>query len=147
VENITVKNSTFKNCCELIRVEFDGHRQWCNNKPLRQIKYENCTVEGLYQTGMVWSEENERITFHLKNVRISCRKGCENIPVFVAGNFDKIIFEDCVIEGFADPTVLVGTEGGEVEVIRSTPVSVIRTTIEKCHEAHPHGLVPHPLNT
>lgn len=147
VENITVRNSTFTNCCELIRVEFDGFHQWCNNKPLRQIAYENCSVEGLYQTGMVWSNETERITFHLKNVHISCREGCENIPVFVAGNFDRIIFEDCVIEGFAEPTILVGTDGGEVEVIRSTPVTVKRATIEECHEAHPHGLVPHPLNT
>ena len=146
VERITLRNSTFKNCCELIRVEFDGLHQWCCNRPLRQIAYENCSVEGLYQTGMVWSDENERITCHFKNMHISCREGCEEIPLLVAGNFDRLIFEDCVIDGYADPTVLVGTEGGEVEVIRSTPLTVKRVSFEECLEAHPHGIVPHPLN-
>jgi hypothetical protein len=64
----------------------------------------------------------------------------------VAGNFDRLIFEDCVIDGYTDPTVLVGTEGGEVEVIRSTPLTVKRVSFEECVEAHPHGIVPHPLN-
>jgi hypothetical protein len=146
VENITVKNSTFTNCCELIRVEFDGLHQWCCNKPLRQVSYENCSIEGLYQTGMVWSNEAERVTFHLKNVHISCREGCETLPLFVAGNFDKIIFEDCVIEGYTDPTVLVGTDGGNVEIINSTPITVKRVSLEECLEAHPHGIIPHPLN-
>ena len=145
-ENIVLRNSEFMNCCELIRVEFDGKHRWCCNRPLRQITYENCFVEGLYGTGMVWSDENERITCHFKNVRITCREGCENMPLLVAGNFDRLIFEDCVIEGFAEPTVLVGTDGGSVEVIRSTPIKIKRVTVEECLEAHPHGLKVHPLN-
>lgn len=146
VEDITIRNATFSNCCELTRVEFDGLHKWCCNRPLREITYENCTVEGLYQTGMVWSDENERITCRFKNMRISCREGCEQIPLLVAGNFDRLIFEDCVIEGFTEPTVLVGTDGGEVDVIRSTPITVKRVSFEECHTVHSHGLVVHPLN-
>lgn len=145
-EDIVLRNSTFLNCCELIRVEFDGIRQWCCNRPLREITYENCFVEGLYGTGMVWSDENERITCRFKNVRITCREGSEKIPLLVAGIFDRLIFEDCVIEGFAEPTILVGTDGGSVEVIRSTPIRLKRVTVEECNEAHPHALKVHPLN-
>ena len=146
VENITIRNSSFSNCCELIRVEFDGLHQWCCNRPLRQIAYENCSVEGLYQTGMVWSNENERITCCFKDMHISCREGCEDLPLLVAGNFDRLIFENCVIDGYTEPTVLVGTDGGSVEVINSTPITVKRVSFEECIEAHPHGIVPHPLN-
>ena len=145
-EQITIRNSTFSNCCELIRVEYDGLHQWCCNRPLRQITYENCSVEGLYQTGMVWSDENERITCHFKNLHISCREDCKHLPLLVAGNFDRLIFEDCVIEGYTSPTVLIGTDGGTVDVIRSTPITVNRVSFEECLEAHPHGIVPNPLN-
>ena len=146
VKDIVLRNMTYTNCCELIRVEFDGLHRWCCNRPLREISYENCTVEGLCQTGMVWSHEKERITCRFKNMRISCREGCEQLPLLVAGNFDRLIFEDCVIEGYAEPTVLVGTDGGEVEIIRSTPITVKRVSFEECLKAHPHGIVDHPLN-
>ena len=115
VENITLKNATFSNCCELIRVEYDGLHQWCCNQPLRQITYDTCSVEGLYQTGMVWSDEDQRITCRFKNVHISCREDQAHLPLLVAGNFDRLIFEDCTIEGYDTPTVLVGTDGGTVE--------------------------------
>ena len=93
---------------------------------------------------MVWGDQNEKITCHFKNVRITCEKGCESRPLFVAGNFDKIIFEDCVIEGYTEPTILVGTEG-EVEIIRSTPITVQNATFEEWLDAHPHGIFSEDL--
>lgn len=94
-------------------MEFDGLHRWCCNRPLCEITYEDCTVEGLYQTGMVWSDENGRITCRFKGMHISCREGCETLPLLVAGNFDRLIFEDCLIEGYTEPTVLVGTESSD----------------------------------
>lgn len=138
-ENMILRNCSFAQSYELIRVEFDGLHRWCCNRPLRQITYENCTVARLSETGMIWSDANEKITCHFKNVRISCEPGREEIPLLVAGNFEKIIFEDCVIEGYREPTILVGTEG-TVEVIRSTPITVKKVTFEECLNAHPHGI-------
>jgi hypothetical protein len=89
---------------------------------------------------MIWADEKERITCHFKNVRISCKEGYESLPLVVAGNFDKIVFENCVIEGYTEPTILVGASGGEVEVINSTPIKVKRTTFAACIEAHPHAV-------
>lgn len=139
VENITFRNCRFTDCCELIRIEYDGYHKWCCNRPLRQICYENCSVEDLSQTGMIWSTEEEKITCHFKNVHISCREGYGALPLVVAGNFERLIFEDCVIEGYDEPTVLIGTEG-TVEVIRSTPIRVKRATMDECLDAHPHGV-------
>jgi len=102
-EQITIRNSTFSNCCELIRVEYDGLHQWCCNRPLRQITYENCSVEGLYQTGMVWSDENERITCHFKNLHISCREDCKHLPLLVAGNFDRLILRIVSLKAMHPP--------------------------------------------
>jgi len=144
-ENITIRGCSFTNVCELIRVEYDGLHQWCCNSPLREITYEDCTVDGLSQTGMIWADENERITCHFKNVHISCKEGYEDLPLVVAGNFDRIVFENCVIEGYTDPTILVGTDGGKVEVIHSTPISVKRVAFWECLAAHPHAITPEQI--
>ena len=47
--------------------------------------------------------------------------------------------KDTVIEGYEDPTILVGTDG-EIEVVRSTPITVRAATWEECIEAHPGGV-------
>ena len=144
-EKMIIRDCSFAQAYELIRLEFDGLHRWCCNRSLRDITYENCTVSQLSETGMLWGDANEKITCHFKNVRISCEKGREDIPLLVAGNFDKIIFEDCLIEGYTDPTILVGTEG-EIQVIRSTPITVKQATFEECLNAHPHGIFSEDLS-
>jgi hypothetical protein len=144
IENFTIKNCSFEQAFELIRVEFDGLHRWCCNRSMRQVSYENCTVKRLSETGMIWGDANEKITCHFKNLHISCEAGRENIPLLVAGNFDKIVFEDCTIEGYTEPTILLGTEG-EVEIIRSTPITLKRASFEECLDAHPHGIFSEDL--
>jgi len=144
IENFTIKNCSFEQAFELIRVEFDGLHRWCCNRSMRQVAYENCTVKRLSETGMIWGDANEKITCHFKNVHITCESGREDIPLLVAGNFDKIIFEDCTLEGYTDPTILLGTEG-EVEVIRSTPITLKHVSFEDCLNAHPHGIFSEDL--
>ena len=61
--------------------------------------------------------------------------------MLVAGNFDRIVFEDCTVEGYTDPTILVGTDDlDKIDVIRSTPLNIKRVTKEECLAAHPGGI-------
>ena len=141
VENFTIRGCRFAQAKELIRLEFDGFHRWCCNRSMREITLEDCEIRELIRAGKLWGDENEKVTCVFKNVRISCREGFENEPLLVAGNFDKIVFEDCVIEGYTNPTILAGTDG-EVEVIRSTPVTVRRATLDECLDAHAWGIHP-----
>ncbi len=138
-ENITIRNCHFPQAMELIRLEFDGLHRWCCNRSLRQIKIENCSVGDIIRPGMLWGDEKEKVICHFKDMVISCKEGCENEPLFVAGNYEKIIFENCKVEGYKEPTILVATEG-EVEIINSTPIKVQKATQEECLEAHPWGV-------
>ena len=140
-ENITIRNCHFATAKELIRLEFDGLHRWCCNRSLRQIRFEDCSFGGMMRPGMLWSYEDEKVTCHFKNVKISAREGYEKEPLFVAANFDKLIFEDCTIEGYEDPTILVATDD-VVEVINSTPVHVKKATQDECLDTHPWGIVP-----
>jgi len=138
-ENITIRNCTFKQAKEIMRLEFTGLHRWCTQRSLKQITFENVVIEDLVDTGMCWGDKDEKVLCRFKNVRFACRKGHEHVPMLAAGNFEKLIFEDCVIEGYENPTILVGTDD-VVEVINSTPITLKKATLEECLEAHPGGL-------
>ena len=137
--NIIFRNCHFEKEHELIRLEFTGRNRWCCNRSLESITFEDCTIGGLTRAGMLWGAEQEKVTCRFKNVKISCEKGFENQILLAAGNFEKIIFEDTIIEGYEDPTILTGTDG-VIEVIRSTPVTIKSATLDECIEAHPGGV-------
>ena len=139
--NIVIRNCHFAQEHELIRVEYDGRHRYCRNRGLKDLTLENCSVGDICKTGMLWGKDVEKLTCYFRNVKISCRKGFEDIPMLVAGNFDKIVFENCEIEGFSNPTILVGTDGAEnIEVINSTPITVKKATVKECFDAHPGGV-------
>ncbi len=140
-ENIVIKNCSIAQARELLRLEFDGLHRWCCNRSLRSITFENCSVSEIIRPGMLWGDENEKVTCHLKNVTIRAKEGVENFPLFVAANFDKIIFENCTVEGWEDPQIWVASEG-IVEQIASTPITVKKATWDQCIEAHPWGIAP-----
>ncbi len=136
--NIVFRNCHFEKEHELIRLEYTGRNRWCVNRSLESITFEDCTIKGLTRAGMLWGDEKEKVTCRFKNVKISCEEGSEKAILLAAGNFEKIVFEDCTIEGFENPTILAGTEG-KIEVIRTTPVTIQKSNLEECIDAHPGG--------
>ncbi|MBR2080297.1 MAG: hypothetical protein IJ980_01510, partial [Oscillospiraceae bacterium] len=140
---IVIRNCNFAQARELIRIEFDGLHRWCCNMPMRYIRFENCRIEDLQTAGMIWSTEDEKITVEYVGCKIAGRAGMKE-PICVAGNFKKILFEDCTFEGFEDPTILIGTDD-PVEFVRTEPITVRRTTQEECIAAHPTGLASQDL--
>ncbi len=139
--NIVIRNCHFAQEHEFIRVEFVGRHRFCCNRGLKDLTLENCSVKDIIHTGMIWGRESEKITCYFRNVHIACRPGFENVPLLSVGNFDKIVFENCVIEGFENPTILVGTDGIEnIEIINSTPITIKQATKQECFDAHPGGI-------
>ncbi len=72
---------------------------------------------------------------------IRVKDGSEPFPLFVAANFDKIIFENCTVEGTDEPRIRIANDG-VVEQINSTPIAVKKATWDECIEAHPWGIAP-----
>ncbi len=138
-ENIVIRNCHFAQARDLIRLQFDGYHIWCCNRSLRAITFEDCSVRELIRAGMLWGDEKEKVTCVFRNMTIACRKGYEKEPLFVAANFEKIVFDHCTFEGYEDPRILAATDD-VVEVIEcSSDVRVQKATQEECLEAHPWG--------
>ena len=106
---------------------------------MKKLTLENVSVGEVVRAGKVWGDANEKVICHFKNVTVKAAEGFGHEPLLVVGNFEKIIFENCTIEGYDEPTLLVGTDD-PVEVINSTPIKVKRATLEECIEAHPWGI-------
>lgn len=140
-ENIVIRNCRFDQEDELIRVEYDGRHRYCRNRGLRSLTVEDCSFADIIDTGMIWGKDIEKITCHLKNLHIACRKGYEDVPMLVAGNFDKIVFENCTIEGYSNPTILVNEgEEDKLEIINCTPITVKPASKKECMAAHLGGV-------
>lgn len=138
-EKIIIRNCDFRQAKEIIRLEFTGLHRWCCQRALKEITFENCTISELMKTGLLWGDADDKVICRFKNVTFACKEGYEKVPMLAAGNFEKIIFEDCTIRGYENPTILAGTDD-EVEVIRSTPITVQASSLEECLIAHPDGL-------
>ena len=140
-ENIVIRNCSFKNVREPIRLEFTGLNRWCRQRALKEITFENCYFGDLYYTGMLWGDKDDKVICRFKNTTFACREGMGEIPMMAVGNFEKILFEDCTFEGYEKPILLVGTDDVEnVELVRTAEIELKKSTLEECVEAHPGGV-------
>lgn len=138
-ENIVIRGCHFAQENELMRLEFTGLHRWCCNRSLRSITFEDCSFAGLTISGMLWGDAGEKVTCLFKNCKISAKPGKGIKPLLVAGNFKKLTFENCTIEGYAEPTILLGTDD-PVEIIHSTPITLKKATFAECIKAHSQGI-------
>jgi hypothetical protein len=123
-------------------LEFDGLHRWCCNRSLRSITFENCSMGELERAGILWGDRDEKVTCHFKNVTIRAKRGAGNFPLFVAANFDKIIFENCTIEGWEKPEIMIATNDIVEFVGDTTPITVKKASWEECIEVRPWGIAP-----
>ena len=141
-EQIVIENCHFAEAKELIRLEFDGLHRWCCNRSLRSLSFRDCSIRGLTRTGMLWGDEKEKVTVSFCNVTVQGKKERENDVLFVAANFDKIIFENVCFEGYEAPVVYVADEGEVVVKNCNKPLRIVRATREECLRLHPYGIHP-----
>ncbi len=140
-ENIVIRNCRFEQARELMRLEFTGLNRWCRQRALKEITFENCYIGDLYHTGMLWGDADDKVICRFKNVQFACREGMGNVPMLAAGNFEKILFEDCTFDGYTKPILLIGTDDVEnVELVRSGEMELKKATLQECIEAHPGGI-------
>lgn len=122
--DILFRNCSFSGADQLILLEFDGKHRWCTNRPLASVSFVECSFEDLTDTGILWGGAEERVEYRLSRVRISCRPGAGGRPVLLCRNYKKILWEDVILEGYDDPSLLVDG-GGEAVFLRSTPVRLL----------------------
>ena len=121
--DITVRNYSFDGTRQLFRLEFDGEHKWCCNRSLSSITFENCEFLNLDKEGVLHGDANERVSYTLKNCRITKKEETEDFPLLICTNFDKVEMDGVTVEGFDKPYVEKKTEG-EFIFENTTPIEI-----------------------
>ncbi len=121
--DILVRNCSFDGIRRLFRLEFDGEHKWCCNRSLSSIAFENCDFLNLDAEGILHGDANEKVTFTLKNCRITKKENTEDFPLLICTNFEKVVFENVSAEGFDAPFMEQKTQG-IFQLLESTPIEI-----------------------
>jgi polygalacturonase len=123
--NIVIRNCSFDNVRELIRLQFDGEHKWCCNRSLHDITFEDCEFLNLEKPGTLHGDKDEKVNFTLRRCRITANPEFSDSAILKCANFENNTLEDVKFENYDKPTFQMITEG---------PVNLVRTeglTLEK----------------
>ena len=87
-ENIVMRNCKIKNVDTLLL--FDKSARWSSGAPLRDITFENVTVEGLKKPSRIRADKGYGLTVHMKNVVASFDEDSGSPALFDAENANVI---------------------------------------------------------
>ncbi len=121
--DILVRNCIFENPDSIFKLEFDGQHIWCCNRSLSSITFENCKFTNVCEPAVLHGDENEKITFTLKDVTITARNDYSDTPLITALNYDKILLENITLEGFNVPKIIVESNG-EIQCVNSGKILI-----------------------
>lgn len=82
-----------------------GH-MWCCNRPLHDVSFERCVIEGLTLPSDITCPEGEGLSVTLRDCTLTPCKGYEDVPLMVAKGAGKILFDGVSIGGYRDPHIL-----------------------------------------
>ncbi len=109
--DILIRNCNFDTCDRLFALEFDGEHQWCCNRSLSSINFEDCKVNAVSEPILICGDEDEPLSITLKNVEITAREDCEDIAFLEALGFEKITLDGICVKGFNDPQLIFHSAG------------------------------------
>ncbi len=121
--DILIRNCTFEGPDAAFQLEFDGKHQWCCNRSLASITFENCTITEVSKPLLIHGDANEPIDFTLKNVKITTREGFGDVAFMDATNYGSITLDRVTVEGYHQPKLFAHTEG-KVKIVDSSPIVV-----------------------
>lgn len=121
--DILIRNCTFEGPDAAFQLEFDGQHQWCCNRSLSQITFENCTITGVSKPLLIHGDADEPIDFTMKNVTITAREGFADTAFMEATNYSRITLDGVTLEGYTRPKLLAHTDG-ELDFKASTEVQI-----------------------
>ena len=112
-ENIRLKDCTFDHPGRFFRMNFDGRNQWCCNKPLVSISFENCRFLGLQMPATVYGDESDPIEMVFKNCHFAADRETSG-EILTAYNFKRLVFENPTFERYVNPHIITRSKGDVV---------------------------------
>lgn len=111
--NIIIRHCRLKGVRTLFVMNFGVHI-WCRGRALTSITFEDCAAEGLECPSYIYGDPKEPITFTLRNVTLSRKKGLDTPTadlVLETSHHREIRLEGVKLVGYDQPKVITHTDG------------------------------------
>ncbi len=100
-EDIIIEDCDFNEVDTLMCNLFERH-MWCCNKPLKNITFKNCKVEGIVKPSVVYGSKDIPISLKFENCLFIAKEQENKIPFACVSYYDSIVFKNTKLSGFAD---------------------------------------------
>lgn len=125
VENILIRNCEFGELMTIYSQNWNEDYLWCCNRPMRQIKFENCVFKSVYASIYIHASKEEPMLFEMENCDITVKPGYEQIALLDGNDFGTVHLSNVRLHGFEYPRIVKHTEGhvilencSDIEVIQ-----------------------------
>lgn len=111
VEKITIRNCEFGELETIFCQKWNEGYVWCCNRPLRQIRFENCVFRGVSDPIYIHGAAEEPMVFEMENCDITIRSGFEDVPFLDGIDFGTVKLTDVKVHGIDHPRIVKHTPG------------------------------------
>lgn len=133
---ITIRNCRVRDVERLFHCNFDGSEAWARNRPLRDIRFENVTAEGIGLPLMAVSTNGCPTVLAIENCRVSFAK--PQAEFVRTAKFGRIALRNVKIEGVTGALAKAWGEPPALELENVTgPTGVVRGETSEKIDNHP----------
>ena len=111
VENILVRNCEFGELMTIYSQNWDENYLWCCNRPMQQIKFENCAFKSVYASIYIHASPEAPMFFEMENCDVTAKPGYEQISFLDGINFGTVRLDNVRLHGFDHSRIVKHTEG------------------------------------
>ena len=104
---------------------FDGRNQWCCNRPLVSIAFENCHFRRTTVPANFIGGETEPLALTFDRCSFAPAPGHEGEPLVSGFNFSRIFLKDVSATGYARPRIERRSAAGVVEITGGTALETV----------------------
>ena len=125
--NIIISDCKIENTDRFLHYNYSGNETWQKGSPLINIRFENIKASGIEMPLTLYGDENDKITFTMKNVEIDMQDKFKHFALINAANYESINLTkvsllnadlDTVINKWTDGNINIsGCSFGEVKTI------------------------------
>jgi len=92
--NIIVRDCTVDTYDRFFQFNFSGSDKWQRGEPVKNVRFENMAVANIKMPIVVYSTEDVKTVFEMRNVTYSMAEGSEMVDPIHAANFERLSFHN-----------------------------------------------------
>lgn len=104
--NIVIRDCKADGAARFLCYNYSGNSIWQQNRPLQDITFEHIEAKNLEKPLYLYGDAEVPVSLTLSDVKVSFRKGKEDVTFIHAGNYENITLEDVTVRNSRAPQLI-----------------------------------------